>query len=142
MAGFSFTESSARRIARAVREVERAGTDLRGRPKRNIGETSPIVFVRIVSAASGGGKYNGKILIPPTSAGSATGNLSASDAGTDGPDCLVFNFREVGKSTHDLTDAANTDQHYFAGFIRNATSDGTPIVHITDDWFEDCTEEA
>jgi hypothetical protein len=99
-----------------------------------------VPFVRITSAASGGGKYNGVILKPPASAPTASGDLTAADAGddTDATVCLVFNHQERGLSTHYLTEAGNTNVKDFPGVLGPPTADGVPVVHINGDYGKAC----
>jgi hypothetical protein len=99
------------------------------------------LMVRITSAASGGGKYNGVILKPPASAPTASGDLTAADAGddTDATVCLAFNHQERGVSTHVLTEAGNTTSLDFPGVLGRPTADGVPVVHINGDWSFVCT---
>jgi hypothetical protein len=99
-----------------------------------------LVRVKVTSAASGGGKYNGRIWPLPTTAIAATGNLAATELGTDpGSDnALILNNQEVGKSTHDLTTATVVVQ-FFNGIIIGATSDGITVVEIDGIDWENCS---
>ncbi len=100
------------------------------------------VIVKITSAASGGGKYNGRVFVPPTSDVNATGNVVEGDMGTlpGADDALIINMNEKGQSTHDLTNASNTLQLYFHGkWQRTNTSGGKKVVYINGFWWENCT---
>lgn len=112
-------------------------------PKRERAAATKVgkdVTVRITAAASGGGKYDGLILFPPTADVDSAGNLSAADVGdaTDAAECLIVNMNERGASTHWLTDAANTAQKDFNGRILRVNSDGVIVVGINGAWFKTC----
>jgi hypothetical protein len=46
---------------------------------------------------------------------------------------------EIGQSTHDLTNAANTAQFYFNGRIIQTNTDGTYVVAINGFYWENCS---
>jgi hypothetical protein len=95
-----------------------------------------IVVVKIISAASGGGKYNGRIWIVPATGISASGNLATTDFGTDpgSNNALVLNLDELAQSTHDLTTGTPKVTH-FIGVIRGTSTTGLPVVVINgSDW--------
>lgn len=84
-------------------------------------------IIQITGNESGGGKYRcdaweaGKALLQPT------GNVSVSNvtAGTRHfVDAVFVNLQET--STHDLTNADNTDQKLFVGLMIGYTSESTP----------------
>ena len=83
-----------------------------------------IVVVKVISNATGGGKYNGRILRGRSTA-VATGNLSMPEGLTvpAANDSLVLNMRENGASTHWV--AANT---FALGEIVGMTAAGLFIV--------------
>ncbi len=89
------------------------------------------VRVKITSAASGGGKYNGRILTSSTTAVAATGDLAESDLGTvpGGDNCLVLNGAEVGKATHDLTSGTPVAK-VFVGMLLPQRSTGDVFVVV------------
>lgn len=94
------------------------------------------VLVKVVSAAAGGGKYNGRILEHATADIPDAGNLSVSELGTvpSLDNCLVLNPPEIGKSTHDLTTGTPNAQ-YFWGVVFHVNSNGTRVVLLTGyDW--------
>jgi hypothetical protein len=101
---------------------------------------SQMVWVKVTGAASGGGKYNGKIFTAPTTTPAATGNLAESDIGVlpTSDDCLIFNTPEIGKSTHDLTNGTPVIS-VFPGAMRGSTTDGLPVVVIYAIDIEACT---
>jgi hypothetical protein len=108
------------------------------RPHQSGGSsTDSIVVVEITSAASGGGKYNGKIIPRPASDVAATGDLAELEIGNapDSDDCLIENLMEVGQSTHELTHADNTYQKFFIGMLRRTNTDGMKVVAINGFWF-------
>lgn len=111
-------------------------------PDRQVPEDDT-VLVRIVSNASGGGKYNGVIVDPyPTSDVSSSGDLSESELGTadpDFPNALVLNLREMGRSTHDI-EANDYVPTFFLGVVIRTNDDGTRVVVIESDQWEDCEE--
>jgi hypothetical protein len=96
------------------------------------------VRVKVSGAASGGGKYSAKIQLPPAARVTATGDLAAADLGTDGADCYVFNQKEKGKSTHDLTQSPVVVDTFF-GYVYTAADDGKPVVAIDGIDIKDCT---
>ena len=137
-AGVIFTRADAARIARATKSFERAAVDLRG-PRQPHHPPSPVVLVKINTAASGGGKYLGRVVAPGSSA-EETGNLTEEDFGnaTGADNALILNAQEVGKSTHDLTSGTPVSKLHL-GLIRGKTSDGKLIVAVNADDWEDCT---
>lgn len=100
---------------------------------------SPVTVI-ISTAASGGGKYNGRVWINPKSDVSASGTLAIADLGTDpGADnALILNRQEVGKATHDLTTSPVTVT-FFGGEIIRINSDGKYVVAIDGTDWKDCT---
>jgi hypothetical protein len=91
------------------------------------------VVVRITGNASGGGKYNGRILTG-TSTAVAAGTL-AMPAGMTVPgadNALILNLYEDGKITHDLV--ANT----FHIGVPAGVSAGKTVVHIQSLKVQDC----
>jgi len=110
------------------------------RPTDNSNSTdSKIVRVKVTSTASGGGKYNGK-LVTGTSDATASGDLSEDDIGTvaGSENALVLNTPEVGKSTHDL-EASGFLPLIFLGVRVGTTDDGDAIIVIDGQQWEDCT---
>jgi hypothetical protein len=89
------------------------------------------VLVKVTGSATGGGKYNGKLLTAPASLTTATGNLAESDLGTvpGSDDALVLNCREVGQTTHDLSSSSYLPL-VFAGELLGVNSDGKYVVAI------------
>lgn len=103
--------------------------------------STPSVLVKITGDASGGGKYNGKILTPPTSAFTATGTLAESEIGVvpTADNALVFNLQEVGKNTHDIDTAGGFVPLVFIGIVIGATTAGLRVVVIDGSQWEDCS---
>lgn len=95
-------------------------------------------LVKPTAAGSGGGKYTGNIWTPPTSDISASGTLVESDIGTAGTSCIILNTREVGKTTHDIAFSGFLPL-IFPGRIIHINADGTPVVAIDGNQWEDCT---
>ncbi len=98
------------------------------------------VLVKITDPESGGGKYAGYILRPPTTAATASGDLTEAEIGvvTDATNCLILNTREVGKSTHDLASSGYLPL-VFPGRIVGVTAEGKPIVVIDGAQQKDCS---
>ncbi len=99
------------------------------------------VVCRVTGEADGGGKYEGKLvtLMPGADVDSTT-NLSFSDYGTTGADCIILNAAEEGQSTHDLTDGSPISRT-FPGVLlwRKSADEGWPVVLINGYDFGDCT---
>jgi hypothetical protein len=124
------------RMIRAFQPRANAAGDDNWQPLQN-----NAVVCKVVSAVTDAfGKYNGKILTPPTVALKATGNLSSEDLGTLANDCLIFNGAEVDQLTHDLTNSTSTSK-FFVGVVLGATQDGKLVVGINGFDFEDCGGE-
>jgi hypothetical protein len=99
------------------------------------------VRVRIESAASGGGKYWGWILDDPVAFPRDTSDLVENDVGTTpttGADVLIVNMHEIGKSTHDLTQAPIVVKT-FMGELMGINRDGDPVVAVNALDIKDCT---
>jgi hypothetical protein len=98
------------------------------------------VRVKVTGNASGGGKYTGRILNPPASSVSATGDLAAIDLGDDpGADnALVLNAQEVGQSTHDLT-SGTPKVTIFLGMFYGFSADGKYLVMVNGSDWEACS---
>lgn len=111
-----------------------------GRTRYVISSVRQSVAVHVTGSASGGGKYAGKIVNANSSAVSASGNLTGSDIGADGANCLILNAQEVGQSTHDLT-ASPVNVAYFIGTITGYTTDtpAKPVVTINGIDWENCS---
>lgn len=127
-AGCTFSEQAAARIAATVRRVE-AGDPTNTRGPMRLPLASPQrrpVSVRPTTAASGGGKYTGFVVIPSPTTISSAGNVSAAELGTNGPACLILNAAEEGQTTHDLT-SGTPIQKTFAGNYLGMSSDATPV---------------
>jgi hypothetical protein len=90
-----------------------------------------LVRVRITSAATGGGKYNGRILNPPVTGISPTSSLSNNDLGDDPgfDNALILNAQEVGAATHLLTDPSMGVSNFIGVFYHYST-DGLAVVMI------------
>jgi len=125
--GVTFNETDARRIAAAVRAVEQRITALATKVGGAGSARLDVVVVKVTSAASGGGKYNGRLLDFPTSDVSASGNLAAGDIGVDSgvDNCLVLNPPEIGASTHLISDGS-----IIHGVLRRINADGTYVVAV------------
>ena len=93
---------------------------------------------KISSNASGGGKYNGKS-VTGGSIASDTVDLAESDFGTinSTEDLLCLNVREVGKSTHDISNSTYLPL-IFIGDVIGMTSDNKQIVAFDGYQWEDC----
>ena len=91
------------------------------------------VRVRVVDA-TGCGKslYNGKALRDPTADVVKSVDLSASNAGAEGPAVIIRNLQERNRATTDpwLTAAWNTDQRDFLGQLSRVNADGVAVVDI------------
>jgi hypothetical protein len=116
----------------------------RNAARRTIGEESAatVVLVKITGSATGGGKYNGRILTArgTTADVATTGDLAESEIGTPAAadDALVLNTREVGKTTHDLSSSTYLPL-IFIGQVVQTNSDGKRVVAIDGMQWEDCT---
>lgn len=127
----------------AIRELAWAtGLDREGPNGR------PFEFVKITGAAAGGGKYTANIWVPPTTTQdiAATGNLTEAELGSaltdsDGNVAVVrvVNCNEVGQSTHDLTNASNSNQKVFIALFIKYANDGIPVYAINGFWWENCS---
>lgn len=97
-------------------------------------------IIKVTSAATGGGYYNGTAYGIALSLGTSTTNLSTTklEGHRLGPAVGVV-LNEVGTSNHSLTDAANTSQVYFLGY-RIHQSGGTPLYVLIGSafWAESC----
>jgi hypothetical protein len=135
----AFNRKTAGRIVAAVKRVEH---DPRGRVGgRQYGPVADEpLLVKINAADTGGGKYIGVILNPPTNTFSRSTDLSEADLGVEGQACYVWNAQEKGLSTHDLTSGDNANQRYFWGNIRRVASDGALVIVINGLWSYDCEE--
>ncbi len=114
----------------------------------NIGKTGQVtmpprgqcVRVKVVSNATGGGKYLGPILNSFEMAQVAeTGNLAETELGgvptVTNLYALILNAAEVGQSTHDLT-AGTPVAKVFIGYLlpRRSTTDRLVVVISGYDW--------
>lgn len=95
-------------------------------------------FVKVTSAASGGGKYNGNLWTLHTTTPAATGDLAEADFGVAGVAVLIFNAAEAGASTHDLTTGTPKSKIFPAVFI-GMTSGGVPVFGVNAVDWEACT---
>lgn len=99
-------------------------------------------LVKVVSNATGGGKYFGKVWNRPAAQSfSSSGNLAESELGqqaTDAPDVLVFNAAESGQSTHDLTTGTPISKVFVARSIGPSADGYRTFVINGSDW-ENCT---
>ena len=137
---YSVGERTKQRILRMLEWFENRVTVIPEAPGRKPPPAhNRIVLVKVLGAASGGGKYEGRIVLPRSSA-VATGNLTEDDFGQIGgdDDSLVLNAQEVGKSTHDLTSVTPVSKIHL-GFVCGVTDDGKSFVAINADDWEDCT---
>lgn len=99
------------------------------------------VVVKVVSNATGGGKYNGRIYFTDKATDvSASGAVAESEIGSlpGSNNALVLNMAEEGQSTHDLTEGTPVTDAY-PGIITRQNSDGTYIVVINGADWENCT---
>lgn len=90
-----------------------------------MGQEETTAVVKITGNLSGGGKYNGAVMVPGTSDVSVSGDLGVSDLGVSGAACLVLNAPEQGVSTHDI--GTNT---YWPGVVLKVNADGKAVVMI------------
>lgn len=138
MPAYGFNNRDIERIRQSVLSTERKS----GGPQKNSKRSYPvfpiIVLFKVTSSAAGGGKYNGKIVSVGSSTG-ADGNLSEGDFGTIGSteNILAFNVREIGKSTHDLSNIGYLPL-LFLGLVIGSTSDQKTIVAFDGNQWEDC----
>jgi hypothetical protein len=95
-------------------------------------------LVHITSNATGGGKYNGKVVNPPTADISASTGATGTELGADGTTCLIVNLQELEKTTHDLDMSGSFVPVYFHGLYLRTNSDGTPVFTIDGTQWEDC----
>lgn len=88
-------------------------------------------LVHLVSAASGGGKYNAKIHFDQPSV-SATGDLADADLGSlpASVDALAINLHEIGYSTHDLLEGDPQVTDLPGVVFGNVSDTGLPIVYV------------
>jgi len=110
-------------------------------PGQNDGEPLPPLYpilFKVTSNASGGGKYNGKVVYGASSA-SASGNLAESDFGTvhTSETILALNVREVGKSTHDVSSSTYLPL-VFLGIVIGLNTSGSIIVAFDGMQWQDC----
>lgn len=97
------------------------------------------VLVKVTSAASGGGCYNGRVFDPPATLVAGTATLAESHMGTEpGADnAIVMNSAEVGKTTHDLTNGTPVAK-VFVGVLLGVNTNGRQLVAINGVDWEDC----
>lgn len=97
-----------------------------------------IEFVKVTAAASGGGKYDGKLWRLPTTTPAATSNAAEADFGVESVTVLIFNAAEIGQSTHDLTTGTPINKIH-VGILIGFTSGGIPVYGINGQDWENCT---
>lgn len=85
------------------------------------------VLVKITGNASGGGKYNGRILTKPTTTAAATGTLVIADVGVvpSADNALILNEEEIDLLTHWLK-----TNSYAIGYLDGVTASGLTIIVI------------
>lgn len=136
--GVIFDRSTGVRVLRATRKVEGKPVDLRGRERPRRERTSSVVWVKVTGNASGGGKYNGRIITErAASVPTLTGNVAEIDFGVIPPadDCYILNSSEVGKSTHDLTAGTPVTKMFVGIRTGHLHTDGKPFIRIAGfDW--------
>ncbi len=97
-----------------------------------------LVLVKILSAASGGGKYNGILVPAGIAAVPASGTLNEGDFGnitSSTADCLVLNGPEVAQSTHDLTTGTPVSKIFPGVLLPMRSTTGLYVVAINGfDW--------
>ncbi len=105
------------------------------------GQQRRVVLAKVTSAASGGGKYNGKIVTSSTSTITATGDLAEADLGTlpSADNCLILNGAESGKSTHDLTTGTPVAKIFVGVLLAQRSTTGIFVVVINGLDPETCT---
>ncbi len=106
------------------------------------GGDNEIVLVKITAALARYGLYDGYIWTPATDTLNTTSASATTEAllGTQSTTrVVIFNAQEIGASTHDLTDAGNTNQKIFGGqFWPTPTDLGRPLVVINGVWLDPC----
>lgn len=124
-------------LARAVQAM--APVILGGQvPQPRVGQCVA-VWVKVTGDATGGGKYNGRIVTRGAAAPNLSSNLSEADLGTlpSNDNCYVFNAAEVGKTTHDLTAGTPVARMFPGIYTGYAHTDGRPFIRISGyDWVE------
>ncbi len=100
-----------------------------------------VALVKILTAASGGGKYNGVLLRTTNTPAPATGTLAETDFGTidTTANCLVLNSAEVGKSTHDLTTGTPVSKIFVGVLLPHRSTTGLYVVGLNGIDWENCT---
>lgn len=86
---------------------------------------------RLDRAATGGGKYYCKEILPAAGDVSDSVNLNSASFGTAGTkDVLLLNSTEEGQTTHDLTFGTSAYPQVFVGVTVQNNSDGTKVVAL------------
>jgi hypothetical protein len=100
-----------------------------------------LVLVRVSSAATGGGYYNGKLLRPPHSLPDGTANLLLTHIATvpANDDALIANLAEENQADHQLTDSFSNVTTFLGLLLPGVNSNGKHVV-VTNgyDWGFDC----
>ncbi len=106
-------------------------------------ELSAIVWVKVTGNATGGGKYNGKIVTRGATAPDLSTGLAEGDFGTipSANNCYILNSAEVGKSTHDLTSGTPIATMFPGVRTGQNHTDGLPFIRINGNDWEACAEE-
>lgn len=99
-----------------------------------------VIVVHVQSNGSSGGVYAGEAWVVPGAAINQGSAATASLVGGAGEDCTIVNMQEFGASTHDLTNAANTQQKYFIGVKVGKDLTGKPVYVINGFFNENCEE--
>ncbi len=100
-----------------------------------------VVLVKVTSAASGGGKYNGVFVRAGTASIPASGDLAETEFGTvpTTDSCVILNGAEVGKSTHDLTNGTPVGKIFVGVLLPMRSTTGIYAVAINGIDWENCT---
>jgi hypothetical protein len=103
-------------------------------------------LVKVISAASGGGKYIGRIWMADAAGDDValTGDLTEAELGDEDVttgDILILNTSEVGESTHALTDGTPKTKIFIAHELSVVSDEATPkrvFVIPGFDWTLEC----
>ena len=119
-----------KRTAAIVQQIEREPLNQRGAIAPRVFRHRGCRLIRITSAASGGGKYNGKLLNSPASSVTPTGTLATADMGSDGVDVLVLNAAEAEQATHDLTAGTPVQTVFIASYVGMSDEETPRQVYV------------
>ena len=121
----------------ATSAAVQAGTKFQPPPP---GTIPNLAIIKVTSAATGGGFYNGTAYVAGATITTSSTDLSTTKLeGRSIGTVIAVSFAEVGTSNHDLTHADNTSQKYFMG-VQIGRSGSYPLFVLLGNaaWFDTC----